>query len=51
MNKPAFRQRPIDYAKPLQLIKEINEVKKTADQAEKEELTIMETEQIGRAHV
>ena len=30
MNKPAFRQRPIDYAKPLQLIKEINEVKKTA---------------------
>ena len=44
MNKPSFRQRPIDNAKPLQLIKDINEVKKTADQAEKEELTIMESE-------
>lgn len=44
MNKPSFRQRPIDYSKPLQLIKDINEVKKTADQAEKEEITIMESE-------
>jgi hypothetical protein len=44
MHKPSFRQRPIDNAKPLQLIKDINEVMKTADQTEQNELARIEVE-------
>lgn len=45
MHRPTFRQRPIDNAKPLQLIKNIKDVmSKTDDLAEREELKNIESE-------